>query len=66
MIQNVASDAIGASVNNAMPNTQPTNNGSSTNAFTWVLIAGIAIIGFWYVKKQFIDKPAEIKQSQNK
>lgn len=61
MIANVASDAVGQ-VAPPMATAAP-QTGGKNNTMLWVLGIAVVLIGAWYVKKEFIDKPKEARDA---
>ena len=60
MIANVASDAVGQG---APPMGAAPQTGSGNKSMLWVLGIAVVLIGAWYVKKEFIDKPKEMRDA---
>jgi len=60
MIANVASDAVGQVAPSMGAEPQA---GSGNKSMLWVLGIAVVLIGAWYVKKEFIDKPREARDA---
>jgi LPXTG-motif cell wall-anchored protein len=61
MIANVASDAVGAPA--VAPVGAAPQTGGNNKTMLWVLGIAVVLIGAWYVKKEFIDKPKEARDA---